>query len=145
MVNCQIENDAAADRAAHHHRPVQLQRLAEGADGLRVARGRELILCAIPACRRVRFAVPGHVEGDHPEIPGKLAIRKQMPPLPSIGAGGVQADQRNARAAFLEIDTVHLAVDVDVHVAADDRFYHAVHDTTVAKWRGSASTSLKYC
>ena len=69
-----------------------------------------------------------------------------MPPLPVIGAGGVQADQRDAGAILLEIDAMKLAVDIDIHVATDDRFYHDVHDTTVAKSRrGSASTSLKYC
>ena len=127
MIDREIENDAAADRATHHHRPVQLQRLAEGADGLGVARGRELIFIAVPARRRIGFAMPGHVEGDDAEVLRKLLVGKQMPPLPSIGARGVQAHQRNARAVFLEIDAVHLAADIDMDVAADHRLDMAGH------------------
>src|SRR5205085_8362677 len=63
-----------------------------------------------------------------------------------VRACGVQAHQRNAGAVLLEIDPMHLAADLDVDIAADDRLDRAVHDTTAAWWsRGSASTSLKYC
>ena len=65
-----------------------------------------------------------HVEGDDAKIPRELFIGQQMPPLPAIGARGVQADQRNARAVLLEIDAVHLAADLDVDVAADHRLDH---------------------
>src|SRR5882724_7950081 len=69
-----------------------------------------------------------------------------MAPLPSVRARGMQAHQRYAGAAFLEIDPVHLAVDLDMDVAADHRLDGAVHCGTPERCgRGSASTSLKYC
>ena len=58
--------------------------------------------------------------------------REQMPPLPCIGARGVQAHQRNARAVFLEIDAMRLAIDLDMDVAADDRLDIAGHDGAAA-------------
>lgn len=60
--------------------------------------------------------MPGHVKGDDAKVLCKLLIGKKMSPLPAVGAGGVQADQRNARAAFLEIDAMHLAIDIDMNV-----------------------------
>jgi hypothetical protein len=54
-------------------------------------------------------------------MPGELVIHEQMSPLPRIGAGGVEADQWNAAAVFLEVDAVDLSIDFDVDVAPDDR------------------------
>src|SRR5262249_27352636 len=111
----------------------------------------ELIFLAAPACRRVRLAVEGHVEGDDAKVPCQLFVGKQMAPLPRIRARPVQANQRNALAILLEIDAVHLAADLDVNVAADRRLDvtgHAgiiAHAATLAYCRGNASTSLKYC
>src|SRR5260370_22731990 len=69
-----------------------------------------------------------------------------MPALPSVGACGVQAHQRYARAAFLEIDAMHLTIDLDMDIAADHRLDIASHVGTAERCsRGSASTSLKYC
>src|SRR5882672_6543752 len=146
MIDREVEDDAAADRAAHHDRPVEFQRPAEGTDRLRVARRGELIFRTVPVRRRIGFAVPGHVEGDDAEILRERFIGEQMPPLPSVRARGVQAHQRNAGAIFLEVDAVHLAIDIDMDVTADQRLDIAVHDATTTKFcRGSASTSLKYC
>ena len=90
--------------------------------------------------------MPGHVEGDDAEISCELFVAKQMPPLPVVRARGVQAHHRDSRAAFLEIDAVHLAVDIDMDVTADQRLDIAVHDAAMTKFcRGNASTSLKYC
>src|SRR5437899_299833 len=52
MVDREVEHDAAADRAAYHDGPVELQGLAERADRLRVARGGELVFVAVPTRRR---------------------------------------------------------------------------------------------
>src|SRR6266436_5652748 len=146
MVDREIEHDTAADRTPHHHGLVQLQRAAERADRLRVAHGGELIFLAAPVRRRIGLAMPGHVEGDDAEVLRELFIRQQMPPLPPVGAGGVQAHQRDAGAVLLEIDAMHLAIDLDTDVAADHRLDGTVHDDTVAaSSRGSASRSLKYC
>src|SRR5260370_27636609 len=88
----------------------------------------------------------GHVERDDEKILRELFVGQQMPPLPSVGARGVQTHQRNAGAALFEIDAVHLAIDLDMDVAADDRLNVTVHDATTTKYcRGSANTSLKYC
>jgi hypothetical protein len=50
--------------------------------------------------------------------------------LPRVGARGVQANQRNAGAVFLEIDAMGFACYFDMDVAADYRFDGAVHDVT---------------
>src|ERR1700730_79780 len=117
MIDRKIEHDAAADRAAHHDRLFELERLAEGADGLCIARGGELIFLAGPLRRWIRFAMPGHVEGDDAEILRKLPISEQMPPLPPVRACRVQAHQRNTGAILLEIDAMRLAADLDVDIA----------------------------
>src|ERR1700681_2591882 len=58
----------------------------------------------------------------------------------------MQAHQRYARAAFLEIDAMHLTIDLDMDIAADHRLDIAGHVGTAERCsRGSASTSLKYC
>ncbi len=74
--------------------------------------------------------MPGHVEGDDAEILCKLFIREQMPPLPPVGARGVQAHQRDAGAVFLEIDAMHRAIDLDMDVAADHRLDVTIHEAT---------------
>src|SRR5260370_26542340 len=88
----------------------------------------------------------GHVERDDEKILRELFVGQQMPPLPSVGARGVQTHQRNAGAALFEIDAVHLAIDLDMDVAADDRLNVTVHDATTPKYsRGSPNTALTYC
>ena len=62
----------------------------------------------------------------------EFRIREQMPPLPPVGARGVQAHQRNARAVLLEINAMHLAADVDMDVAADHRLDLTVHAAAFA-------------
>jgi hypothetical protein len=133
MIDREIEHDAAADRTSHHHGPVEFQHAAEGADGLGVARGGELVFLAAPAHRRIRLAMPGQVEGYDTEIFRKLCVSEQMPPLPPVRARGVQTHQRNARTILLEIDAVHLATDVDMDIATDDRLDVTTHDGTTAK------------
>jgi hypothetical protein len=56
-----------------------------------------------------------------------------MPPLPPVGARGVQTYQRDARTVLLEIDAVRLAADVDVDIAADDRLDMTAHDGAITK------------
>ena len=59
----------------------------------------------------------------------------------------MQADQRNARAVFLEIDPVHHAADIDMNVAADDRLNLPVHadlpETTGPRQREQVLEILK--
>ena len=68
--------------------------------------------------------MPRQVEGDHAIAAGDLAIVQERAVLPSVGAGGVQADQRNALARLLEIEPVRLAVEVQAQVAADHRLIY---------------------
>ena len=49
----------------------------------------------------------------------RLGVVEEAAVLAAVGAGGVQADERDARAGLLEIDAVRLALDVDAQVAAD--------------------------
>ena len=66
-----------------------------------------------------------------------------MAELPAVGAGGVQAQQRNARACFLEIDPVRSAREGQMHVAADDGIDRGGHPQLLpASRRGAASTSF---
>ena len=64
--------------------------------------------------------MPGQIEGDHAEW-FVTRRRRAVPRLPPVGAGGVQAHQRNARAGLLDIDAVRLAADLEMDVAADHR------------------------
>src|ERR1700730_15610693 len=90
--------------------------------------------------------MPRQVEGNDAKCFRELVVCQQMPPLPSVGACGVQAHQRYARAAFLEIDAMHLTIDLDMDITADHRLDMAGHVGTAERLsRGSASTSLKYC
>src|SRR5258706_11802281 len=90
--------------------------------------------------------MPGHVERNDAECLRKLLVREQVPPLPSVRTCGVQAHQRNAGATFLEIDPMHLSIDLDMDVASDHRLDIAGHVGTAERCSlGSASTSLKYC
>src|SRR5216684_6612853 len=90
--------------------------------------------------------MPGHIKRDDAESSCELFIGKQMPPLPPVRARGVQTHQRDARAAFLEINPMHFAFDRDMDVATDHRLDGAGHDAIPVRCsRGSASTSLKYC
>src|SRR3981081_396369 len=90
--------------------------------------------------------MPRQVEGNDAKCFRELFVGQQMPPLPSVGACGVQAPQRYARASFLEIDAMHLTIDLDMDIAADHRLDIAGHFGTAERCsRGSASPSLKKC
>ncbi len=71
------------------------------------------------------------------------AIHHEMAELAAIGAGGVQAEQRNSFAGFLEIDPMHPATEGQVHIAADDGIDRGGHPQLLPpSRRGAASTSL---
>ena len=141
----EVEHDAPADRAAHDHRPVELQGTAEGTDGSRVGRRRQPVLARLPAVGRRRLAVPRHVEGQHPEALRDLGVGQQMAVLPVVGAGGVQADQRDPLAGLLEVEAVRDAVDLHPQVAADHRLERGRHGSvllrqTARRGRGAMPT-----
>src|SRR5690606_24289948 len=66
----------------------------------------------------------------------------QVAVLSVVGAGGVQADQRNAAAGLLEIDPAGLAGDLHARIAPDDGFEFDAH---ARPSRPAASKSLTYC
>ena len=122
-----MQRDAAADRTADHDRPVEFERGRDLQDHGRVLRRGELILLLMPARRRRRLAVPGHVEGNDAMFCGDARVVHQAAILPPVAARGVQAQQRRALARLLDIDAVRPAEQIEMHVAAGDRLEPRAH------------------
>src|SRR5215475_2993045 len=61
------------------------------------------------------------VEGNHPEPLGHRRIVQQMAVLSAIGAGRMEAQQRDSLASFLDIDAMLGAVDADAEKSSDHR------------------------
>jgi len=77
-------------------------------------------------------------------MPGDRRIGHQVMELASVGAGGVEADERNALPGLLEIDPVRLAREVETQIASDDGIDGGGHiAVSPLPRRGAASTSLK--
>src|SRR5471032_495637 len=103
---------AAADRAAHYDRLLQTERAAERHHRVDIEIGGEPIGLALEAGRRRGFAVPRQIEGDDAEARGDRRVVQQSAILPAVGAGGVQADERNALPRLFEVDAMRPAVEV---------------------------------
>ncbi len=71
--------------------------------------------------------MPRHVEGDDAKALRDVGIVQDATILPSIGAGRVQAQQRDPFARFLEIDAIAPAFEIERQVAADDRLERGRH------------------
>ncbi|MNL35096.1 hypothetical protein D3C87_1571070 [compost metagenome] len=137
-----LQHDAPADRATDQRRAVQRQGIAERHHGFHVAFGGQAVFLVLPAGRRVRLAVPGHVESNHAITRGDVRIAHHVAVLAAVGARGMQADQRNALARFLEIDAAGLARDFNRHIAANNGFQRGAH---ACASRPVASRSLMNC
>ena len=85
--------------------------------------------------------MPGHIEGDDAVIARNARIVHQRAILPCVAAGGVQAQQRRPLARLFDIDAVRSAEQIEMHVAADNRFEFCAHAATPG--RSLASASLK--
>ena len=140
MLVGEVEADASADRAAHHHGLFEFERIGDLGDHADVVARRELVLLIVPAVGRRRFAVPGHIEGDDAEVVGDARVVQYAAVLPGVGAGGVQAKEWNAGAGLLDVEAVSAVEQLQVEVAADDRLVTRAH--RVASLRGEAITSL---
>ena len=116
-----VEDDPPADRAAHQHRPVELQRVGHGQDRVGIGVGGEPVLLVLVARRRKRLAVPRHVEGDRAVVVGHRLVQHQMAVLPAVGAGGVQAEKRYPLPRLLEVEPARPAAELQRGVAAGDR------------------------
>jgi hypothetical protein len=86
----QMKRDASADRASDQDRAVQFQRGHDVKDHRRVLRRGELVFLVVPARRRRRLAMPGHVEGDDAVIARDALVVHQRAVLTPVGARGVQ-------------------------------------------------------
>ena len=64
----EMQHDAPADRAAHGDRLVEPKRVGDFDDHAHIVARGELVFRVLPAGRRRRLAVPGHVEGDDAKI-----------------------------------------------------------------------------
>ena len=100
--------------------------------------------------------MPRQVEGDDAKARQRLGIVEEAAILPAVGAGRVQAHERDALAGLLDVDAVRLAGDVEAEIAADgglESGFCGAHRAppAAAPWpargaaaaRGNASSSLK--
>jgi hypothetical protein len=146
MFERQMQRDAPADRTADQDRPVEFERGHDVQDHCGVLRRGELVLLIVPAGRRRRFAVPGHIEGDDAMAARDAFVVHQRPVLAPVGARGVEAQQWRALAGLLDIDPVLAAEQIELEVAADDRLEcrgHALTPPVAPSERSLASASLK--
>ncbi len=129
----QRQADVAAHGLAHEDGLAQVERAAERHDELAVELGGELIfvLHQVEVRRRDRLAMPGHVERDDAEIAADVGVAQLVPVLAAVGAGGVQADHRDALAVFLVVGAVRLAFALDINVTPDDGIV-CIHDNSPA-------------
>jgi len=131
----EMQHDASADRAAHHHRALEAELVRDAHHHRGVGVGAQAIrFIALPERRRRALAVPRHVERHNPVVFQYLGVIKHRAVLAPIGAGGVQAKKRDALARFLVVDAMRASAERDVCVAAGDRLDH---------WRSAASASLR--
>jgi hypothetical protein len=86
-----LEQDGAAHRAAHDHRPLQPERLPDRADDGEIGLRRQPVFLEPPAVRRRGAAVIRQVESDDPKAVGHRRVVHDMTILPAVGAGGVEA------------------------------------------------------
>ena len=142
MFERQMQRDAAADRTADQDRSVEFECGRNLQNHRRVLRRGELVLLLVPARRRRRFAVPGHVEGNDAMLRRDARIVHQAAILPPVASRRMQAQQRRALARFLDIDAVRPAEQIEMHVAAGDRLEPRAHAATPGA-RSLASASLK--
>ena len=121
---------------------------AERDDHLGVAGRGEPILLVLPSLRRQRLAVPRHVERQHAKVARDRLVEHQVAELPAVGAGGVQAHQRNARAP---LPRNRRGADAPLQARAScsgrrsARSLAGISCASLARRRGDASRSLKYC
>ena len=141
MLAGEMQHNASADRATHRHRLVERERIGDLDDHAHIIARSELVFAVLPAGRRRRLAVPGHVEGDDAVVRGDARIVHQAAILPRVGAGGVQAEQGDALARLLDIEPLRLSEQLAVQITTDDGFVTRAH--RAASLRGLAMTSLK--
>src|SRR5665213_679846 len=78
------------------------------------------ILFEPPSIRWRATSVVGQVERNHPESVGDFRVVHDMAELAGIVAGGVQAQQWNSAAGFLDENPMLFAADIDRQISSDD-------------------------
>ncbi len=127
MFRREVENEAAADRAAHDDGSREIECIANVDHHPRIALGGELVLLGLEADGRQRFAVPRHVEHDDAVVSRDHRVVEEVAELAAIGARGVQADERDATPGFLDVESVRTARQREMAIAADDRLEGGFH------------------
>jgi hypothetical protein len=141
VLGCEIEHEAPANRATHDHRAIQLKGVADIEHHLRVARGGKLVLLGFEARGRQRLSMPGHVEDDDAVVARDRGVIEHVAELAAVGAGRVQADERDAAAGLLDVEAMRTARERQVRIAADDRlesgFCWGLHARLLTSVRGA--------
>src|SRR5260370_1077356 len=127
-----MQRDASADRASDQDWPVEFERGHDIEDHRRVLRRGELIFLVVPARRRRRLAMPGHVEGDDAVAARDALIVHQRTVLTTVGTGGVQTQQWGALAGLLDIDAMLSPEQIQMHVPAHDGLESPGHSASPA-------------
>ena len=123
MIQRELQRDIAPEGRAHEDRISQFQRLAERVDELHVVICGELVLFLPPFAivRRVGFAVARQIIGDHIIVFRYLGILQQIAPLVIVTSRRMLTDKRCALPVAKVEHLVLIAIDVDCHIASDDR------------------------
>ena len=117
-----LQHDRSAHRASKHHRPIEPERKPHGSDDAEIGFGRETKFLQPPAVGRRRTSVIRHVERHDPKTVGDRLVVHHVAELPAVIARGVQTEQRDSGAGFLDKNPVTFSGDIDGRVAAGDRF-----------------------
>ena len=136
-----MQHDAAADGAAHGNGPVERKGICYGKHHTHIGVRRKPVCFLMPAFGGRGLAMPGHVEGDDPKPLGDLLIVHQRPVLAPVRTGGMKTKKRNALPGLFEINPVRTAFQLEIEIAAYDRFHQSFHWPFSS--RRSAKTLLK--
>jgi hypothetical protein len=157
VIHQKIQHAPRADRAAHDGGPVETEPFHHGQHRRHVALRREAVLLILKILGRRRLAVPGQIEHDDTETLRHLAVVQKAAILPAVGARGVQTQQRNPEARVLKVNAMAHAADLEMDIAADDRFDRGRHSRasplkmapttplTKNRWRKNGSASPSNC
>src|SRR5262245_6501212 len=118
----QMQDDPAADRAAHAHRALQPKGIDDRHHRVNIGARGKTVFDLLPARRGRVLAVPGKVEGNDAKLGRERLIVHQAAKLTAVGTRRVQAQERNAAARLLDVEAIAFAIDLEWQVTADGGF-----------------------